>query len=59
MAHYERLLKSRGAPVVVEVTSELSCTGCHVKVTPSTMVRVQTGKEIVSCENCGRILYTS
>lgn len=57
VSHYERLLKSRGAPVVVAVTPELSCTGCHVKVTPSTMVKVQAEKETVSCENCGRILY--
>jgi predicted nucleic acid-binding Zn-ribbon protein len=57
VALYERLLKSRGAPVVVAVTPERSCTGCHVMITPSTMVRVQAQKETVSCENCGRILY--
>ena len=54
---YERLLKSRGAPVVVPVNAEQTCTGCHVKVTPATMVKVQAGNEVVSCENCGRILY--
>ena len=54
---YERLLKLRGAPVVVQITGERQCLGCHVKATPATMVRVQSGKELVNCENCGRILY--
>jgi predicted nucleic acid-binding Zn-ribbon protein len=54
---YERLLKKLGAPVVVQITREKQCLGCHVKATPTTMVRVQAGKELVNCENCGRILY--
>jgi uncharacterized protein len=33
------------------------CTGCHMKVTTATAARVKAGKEIVSCEQCGRILY--
>ncbi len=54
---YERLLDKLGSPVVVEITRERQCLGCHVKATPATMVRVQAGKELVNCENCGRILY--
>ncbi|MBB81324.1 MAG: hypothetical protein CMN02_11130 [Roseibacillus sp.] len=54
---YERLLEKLGAPVVVPITRERQCLGCHVKATPATMVRVQAGKELVNCENCGRILY--
>lgn len=54
---YDRLLKLRGAPVVVQITGERQCLGCHVKATPATMVRVQSGRELVNCENCGRILY--
>ena len=54
---YERLLKLRGAPVVVQMTADRQCLGCHVKATPATMVRVHAGKELVNCENCGRILY--
>jgi predicted nucleic acid-binding Zn-ribbon protein len=30
-----------------------------MKVTTQTAVRVKGGKEIVSCEQCGRILYVS
>ena len=54
---YERLLKQRGAPVVVQITPARQCLGCHVKATPAMMVQVQTGQELVNCENCGRILY--
>jgi uncharacterized protein len=42
--------------VVVALEHEV-CTGCHMKVTTQTAHRVKAGKEIVSCENCGRILY--
>ncbi len=54
---YARLLKLRGAPVVVQMNSDRQCLGCHVRATPATMVRVHAGKELVNCENCGRILY--
>lgn len=54
---YERLLANRGAPVVVPISDSRQCNGCHVRVTPATMVRVQKGKELVQCENCSRILY--
>jgi uncharacterized protein len=33
------------------------CMGCHMKVTTQTAVRVRANKEIVHCEQCGRILY--
>ena len=54
---YDRLLASRGAPVVVALTPVAQCQGCHVKAISSIAVRVQGGKELVQCENCGRILY--
>lgn len=33
------------------------CMGCHMKVTSQTAVRVKASREIVHCEQCGRILY--
>jgi predicted nucleic acid-binding Zn-ribbon protein len=33
------------------------CMGCHMKVTTQTVVRVKGAREIVHCEQCGRILY--
>lgn len=53
---FERLFKSKGDAAVVAVEHGV-CTGCHMKVTTATASRVKAGKEIVSCENCGRILY--
>jgi predicted nucleic acid-binding Zn-ribbon protein len=56
LSRFERLFKSKGDAVVVPLEHEV-CTGCHMKVTTQTAHRVRAGKEIVSCENCGRILY--
>ena len=56
LALFERLFKSKGDAVVVALEHEV-CTGCHMKVTTQTAHRVKANKEIVSCENCGRILY--
>jgi uncharacterized protein len=53
---YERLFASKGDAAVVAVEHGV-CTGCHMKVTTQTAVRAKSGSEIVSCEQCGRILY--
>jgi uncharacterized protein len=53
---FERLFNSKGDAAVVAVEHGV-CTGCHMKVTTATASQVKAGKEIVSCENCGRILY--
>jgi predicted nucleic acid-binding Zn-ribbon protein len=53
---FERLFNSKGDAAVVAVEHGV-CTGCHMKVTTATASRVKAGKEIVSCVNCGRILY--
>ncbi len=53
---FNRLFASKGDAAVVALEHEF-CTGCHMKVTTATSVRVKGGLEIVSCEQCGRILY--
>ncbi len=55
---FERLFASKGDAAVVALEHEV-CTGCHMKVTTQTAHRVKNGKEIVSCEQCGRILYAA
>ncbi len=55
---FERLFASKGDAAVVGLEHEV-CTGCHMKVTTQTAHRVKNGKEIVSCEQCGRILYAA
>jgi predicted nucleic acid-binding Zn-ribbon protein len=55
-ARYERLTKSKGENVVVGVTHGV-CGGCHMKLPPQTLVACQSDQEVVTCNNCGRILY--
>jgi hypothetical protein len=56
LSRFDRLFASKGDAAIVALEHEV-CTGCHMKVTTQTAVRVKGGKEIVSCEQCGRILY--
>jgi len=58
LSRFERLFKSKGDAVLVALEHEV-CTGCHMKLTAQTAHRVKAGREIVSCENCGRILYNA
>jgi predicted nucleic acid-binding Zn-ribbon protein len=53
---FDRLFASKGDAAVVALEHDV-CTGCHMKVTTATANLVKAGKEIVSCEQCGRILY--
>lgn len=55
---FERLFASKGNAAVVALEHEV-CTGCHMKITAQTSHRVKGGREIVSCEQCGRILYVA
>ena len=58
LGRFERLFASKGDAAIVALEHEV-CTGCHMKVTTQTAHRVKNGKEIVSCEQCGRILYAA
>ncbi|MFZ0829331.1 MAG: C4-type zinc ribbon domain-containing protein [Verrucomicrobiia bacterium] len=53
---YERLFKSKGENVVVGVNHGV-CGGCHMKLPAQILVMCQAHQELVSCTNCGRILY--
>ena len=53
---YERLFKSKGDNVVVGVEHGV-CGGCHMKLPAQILVTCRSQSEIVSCINCGRILY--
>jgi uncharacterized protein len=53
---FERMFNSKGDAAIVAVEHGV-CTGCHMKVTTATAARVKAGKEIVTCEQCGRVLY--
>jgi predicted nucleic acid-binding Zn-ribbon protein len=53
---YERLIRSKNGEAIVGLQHDV-CSGCHMKVTPTTSSKCRSRKEIVHCENCGRILY--
>jgi predicted nucleic acid-binding Zn-ribbon protein len=56
LRQYERLLRSKGDNVVVGIQHGV-CGGCHMKFPVQLVVSCQAAKEMVTCPNCGRILY--
>ncbi len=55
-ARYDRLVRSKGENVVVGVQHGV-CGGCHMRVPPQLLVQCQAQQEVVTCSNCGRVLY--
>lgn len=53
---YDRLVKSKGENVLVGINHGV-CGGCHMKLPAQTLVACQSDQELVTCINCGRILY--
>ena len=53
---YSRLFATKGGNAVVPIEHEF-CMGCHMKNTTTLVHRVKLGREVVYCEQCGRILY--
>jgi predicted nucleic acid-binding Zn-ribbon protein len=56
LQRYERLLKMKGGSVVVGIEHGV-CGGCHMKFPVQLMISCQAERELVTCPNCGRILY--
>lgn len=53
---YERLVKQKGENVVVGI-SHSACGGCHMKLPAQIVTNCRAATELVTCPNCGRILY--
>ncbi len=53
---YNRLMKTKDGRAVAPMRDG-KCEGCHMKLIASTVMKVQSGREIAQCEDCGRILY--
>jgi len=53
---YERLRRSKGGSAVAGIEHGV-CGGCHMKLPMAVILGVQGEQELVSCPNCGRILY--
>jgi len=54
---YEKLFRSKAGRAVVPLEGN-HCSGCHMTVTPATLRDAKVGNAVVSCEQCGRIVYT-
>lgn len=55
-SRYERLLKNKGENVVVGIQHGV-CGGCHMKFPQQIVLSCRREEAIVTCPNCGRILY--
>jgi len=60
MSAYERIRKSvHNHLAVVPVYNGDSCGGCFNTITPQRLLDVKSGKKLVICEHCGRIIVNS
>lgn len=57
LERYDRLFKSKDGTAVVPLEHGV-CTGCHMQMTTQTVISTKAEKEMTSCSQCGRILYT-
>jgi len=55
-AKYDRLTQLRDGLALAEVRDG-SCTSCFMTIRPQVYADVRKGEEILSCDNCSRILY--
>ena len=53
---YERLFKGKGENVVVSIEHSV-CGGCHMKLPAQIIASCRGQLELITCPNCGRILY--
>ncbi|HEV2845306.1 MAG TPA: C4-type zinc ribbon domain-containing protein [Thermoanaerobaculia bacterium] len=66
VAQFERVLEKYPANAVTPVRlierpgrtqREWSCTSCHYRVRPQTVVEIRNGETLVQCDSCKRILF--
>lgn len=53
---YQRIIANKKENALVPLRNG-TCGGCHMKVTSQTLVAVKADKELISCDNCGRLVY--
>ncbi len=55
---YKNIAKDKEGVALSKVVDGF-CSECYIKIRPQILVEIKKGKEIITCENCGRILYIS
>jgi predicted nucleic acid-binding Zn-ribbon protein len=53
---YDRMRKSKGDRVLVGIDHG-ACGGCHMRLPTQVLISCQAAQEVITCINCGRILY--
>jgi predicted nucleic acid-binding Zn-ribbon protein len=56
LTQYQRLLGTKAGIAIAEARGE-SCSGCYMSIPPQVYVNVKKNESIITCPNCGRILY--
>jgi uncharacterized protein len=56
LPRYRRILKSKKDVAIVPIRGG-ACGGCHMKLTPNTVLSARAAEKLISCENCGRLVY--
>ena len=57
LKRYEKILKNRGRCALSKIEGEF-CEICNMRLRPQVINEVRLQKELITCENCSRILYT-
>ncbi|MGC1454023.1 MAG: C4-type zinc ribbon domain-containing protein [Nitrospirota bacterium] len=56
LSQYQKLLGTKAGIAIAEARGE-SCSGCYMSIPPQVYVNVKKNENIITCPNCGRILY--
>ena len=54
---YSRIRARIRDGVAVAEARNRSCTACFMSLRPQVMAEIRRGEEVITCDNCGRILY--
>jgi hypothetical protein len=56
LSQYQKLLGTKQGVAVAEARGE-ACSGCYMSIPPQVFVNVKKNESIITCPNCGRILF--
>ncbi len=56
LAQYQKLLLTKAGIAIAEARGE-ACSGCYMSIPPQVFVNVKKNESIITCPQCGRILY--
>jgi hypothetical protein len=57
LQRYRRILANKGDMAIAPITNGNMCGGCHMKLTPQTVIEAKSNADPATCEQCGRFLF--